>query len=449
MVGLAAPPSCADALNVNPAGGIDPSASLSCANNSFFSPPPQMGSSQIAQTPTTQQAGLSSQLPPYYQKAYDEAFGNSKDSCSCSMDMTGTGSSLFDACPGNASLINPLNFSGAKGDAVNINLTAPTRNILVPEAQQTNPANLALNFGSKLAATTIGKQVNNELKCVLSPSCVQNANGVGSATSCASEAASNASSDLSNSTNLGDAATSAGCAGNALDTAGCIGESAVGDTTLGCIGGNALDTAGNTATSVIGCAGSAIAGCIAGCMAADTVGTSFGCVGVPGVGSLITGITDLVNGNIGGGIGTLGGAAIGTAILPGIGTAIGGIIGGIVGGSVICTELYNQGLLPKEIYLADDEFGKTLPRNVVLGYHLWARPFTRKMKVSRFARYIGKTIGVAWANEMAARQGIKSAKRNFLGRLLLLIGVPLCGFIGNMRIKWQIKQNKRNQLKLV
>jgi hypothetical protein len=83
----------------------------------------------------------------------------------------------------------------------------------------------------------------------------------------------------------------------------------------------------------------------------------------------------------------------------------------------------------------DDVFGRALPRLVVLGYHLWARPFTRLMRRSRVAFAIGQLLGVGWANEMAARMDITEARPNLVvGKLCWWALRPLCGLLGRASV---------------
>lgn len=102
------------------------------------------------------------------------------------------------------------------------------------------------------------------------------------------------------------------------------------------------------------------------------------------------------------------------------------------GGSVICTELLRQGKIPYAIYLHDAAYGEfVLPRQVVKGYQLWARPTAKLMRKSRLLTALLTPIGRAWAYEMAYLRG-GYHKSTFVGRFLLKFGVPVCRVIGKV-----------------
>lgn len=97
--------------------------------------------------------------------------------------------------------------------------------------------------------------------------------------------------------------------------------------------------------------------------------------------------------------------------------------------TVLCTELYRQGLIPLDIYLADSRYGAKLPKEVVLGYQAWAIPLSKGMARSKVLTSIVAPFVQAWAWEMAYRENVLS-KGNWLGKVLSFIGEPVCGFIG-------------------
>lgn len=97
-----------------------------------------------------------------------------------------------------------------------------------------------------------------------------------------------------------------------------------------------------------------------------------------------------------------------------------------VAGTVICTELYRQGLMSKEIYQKDQAYGEHFIANdpeVYYGYALWATPIAKGMAKSKLLTNIMKPFALAWANQMAGNN-------NNLGRAILWIGVPICRLIG-------------------
>ena len=129
---------------------------------------------------------------------------------------------------------------------------------------------------------------------------------------------------------------------------------------------------------------------------------------------------------------TAGGYLLGEAIGGSLGGFVGGAAGGLVSKaakSVICTELYNRGLMPWQIYRADQMFGEKCPEVIVRGYHWWAKPAVRWMKRSNFAVWLAVKIALPWAYHMAYEQGVIE-KDNKFGKFISKVGMPICAFIG-------------------
>jgi len=107
-------------------------------------------------------------------------------------------------------------------------------------------------------------------------------------------------------------------------------------------------------------------------------------------------------------------------------------------GTVLCTELNRQGFLSDEILKGDLEYAKTLPDEVRAGYRAWAEPLANKMKTSKLITHIVKPFVKAWAYNMAYKMG-RHDKPSNLGRIVEMVGVPICYIIGTMkRMKqWQ------------
>lgn len=104
---------------------------------------------------------------------------------------------------------------------------------------------------------------------------------------------------------------------------------------------------------------------------------------------------------------------------------------GSTGLTVICTELHRQGLMSDEMYLADHEFGLSMPRHVIAGYQMWAIPVVRQMRKSPlFTRFVAILV-LNWAQEMYHKVTGKG-KGSLVGKGMLLIGVPVCGLIGSL-----------------
>lgn len=105
---------------------------------------------------------------------------------------------------------------------------------------------------------------------------------------------------------------------------------------------------------------------------------------------------------------------------------------GLFGMSAICTELYQQGKMPYDVYLADMQYGYkiSMERPEVLdGYHLWARPVVKLMRKSELFTNLVKYPALSWANHIA---GIKPS---FFGSLCQTVGESACGLLGKMLYK--------------
>lgn len=83
---------------------------------------------------------------------------------------------------------------------------------------------------------------------------------------------------------------------------------------------------------------------------------------------------------------------------------------GDAGGTVICTELFEQGLLPRDVYMVDQRYGLRLMRDdpyVMSGYHFLAKPVVKLMRRSRlFTHILNRALAEAWAKEMVVREGL-------------------------------------------
>lgn len=99
--------------------------------------------------------------------------------------------------------------------------------------------------------------------------------------------------------------------------------------------------------------------------------------------------------------------------------------------TVICTELYRQGLMDEATFEADTEFGNQLPRSVIRGYHLWAAPMAKLMHKSKLLTRLIAPIGLAWAREMK-RRVTGEGEGSILGAAILAIGVPTCRMLGQL-----------------
>lgn len=107
------------------------------------------------------------------------------------------------------------------------------------------------------------------------------------------------------------------------------------------------------------------------------------------------------------------------------------------GGTVICTALYEMGILPEDIYNLDSQFGQRVSlKDPELGdgYRLWATPVAEYIKGntigSKIALSIVAPLAKAWAQEMAHIMKPEEYKSNMIGKALMIIGHPISRAIG-------------------
>lgn len=94
--------------------------------------------------------------------------------------------------------------------------------------------------------------------------------------------------------------------------------------------------------------------------------------------------------------------------------------------TLICTELYRQGLLPVEVQAADHAYGQyMLVRHPTImdGYHTLAAPIVKKMQKSKLFTRVVAAFAVPWAYNVA---GYFSP----IGSLVNLLGTPICFIVG-------------------
>ncbi len=121
----------------------------------------------------------------------------------------------------------------------------------------------------------------------------------------------------------------------------------------------------------------------------------------------------------------------------GAGVGHGGDDGGAGGGddSVICTALYRQGLLSREIWVGDSHFGLNCNRAVKRGYLVWGVPYVRRMAVNDRLGRLMKRAAVAIvppsAHQMAYETG-HCETPNLIGIAYLCAGIPVCWVIGTI-----------------
>lgn len=127
-------------------------------------------------------------------------------------------------------------------------------------------------------------------------------------------------------------------------------------------------------------------------------------------------------------------------------------------GKIICTALHQMGLLPYDIFAADQEYGRQLAKthpDIVNGYHAWAqivvdwmngvedapnvapwiRDNTKRIEhTSNWAIRWAKAIATPWAIQMAYEMGIRE-KGSKLGKFLMYVGYPISSYFGKTNRK--------------
>jgi hypothetical protein len=124
--------------------------------------------------------------------------------------------------------------------------------------------------------------------------------------------------------------------------------------------------------------------------------------------------------------------------------------GGGGGWKIICTKLYELGLMSEEIYLADQAFGAQLNErspDIYNGYRAWAEivvdwmdgqgpkmmPWMTDEEFSAAAKKWSikwaQDIATPWAEEMAYQMG-KRLVDNPTGKAIMLVGMPICKAVG-------------------
>jgi len=112
--------------------------------------------------------------------------------------------------------------------------------------------------------------------------------------------------------------------------------------------------------------------------------------------------------------------------------------GGGGGGKIICTKLYELGLMSRDIYLADQAFGSELVKrspDIYNGYRAWAEIVVDWMDggagefIKSWATTWAQDIATPWAEHMAYKMGALD-NDNLTGRIIANVGVPICKLVG-------------------
>ena len=118
---------------------------------------------------------------------------------------------------------------------------------------------------------------------------------------------------------------------------------------------------------------------------------------------------------------------------------------GSAGGKIICVEIYKQGYMPKDIFVADEKFGVWLMKNrwdVFAGYHIWAPYVVDYMRNNPdHTKYVAWFLK-PWTHYMASKMGMDT-KFTLRGKLFNWFGVnfsKLCYFLYGSKIELELKR---------
>ena len=105
-------------------------------------------------------------------------------------------------------------------------------------------------------------------------------------------------------------------------------------------------------------------------------------------------------------------------------------------GTVLCSLLYRRGYLPQSIWEQDAAFGKLVDKEVLSGYHAWAIPMVEWIEKDSLLAKLWFNASVlpltkCWAQHIAHRMKPETHKDNKIGRLVAMIGIPICKLIGS------------------
>ncbi|XP_063840240.1 uncharacterized protein LOC135089020 [Scylla paramamosain] len=117
------------------------------------------------------------------------------------------------------------------------------------------------------------------------------------------------------------------------------------------------------------------------------------------------------------------------------GSCIALVAGGIrykMSTTVICTELFTQGQLSWDSYIADAAYGARVAATnpqALRGYQLMAGPLVAAMQVSPSLSSLVEVLARPWVRHMEFEEGVAEAD-DPVGRLMTALGLPLCSAVG-------------------
>lgn len=219
-----------------------------------------------------------------------------------------------------------------------------------------------------------------------------------------------------------------------------LGTSTVGGATLttglgeyGALEGAGMSGFGATATADGAAAGAGAAGSFSVAGPAAIASYAGGEVGERVLG-------DAVGKKTGGDIGAIGAAtATGFAIGGPPGAVVGAVVGTvsrvinrIFGGSILCTELYRQGLVTKQLVIMSTLYKKNyLEPEIYKGYLIVFTPIVNKMKSSSLVTKLMTPFGKCLFTELASKVS-KKYKSTFTGKLVFAGTYALCKTVGRI-----------------
>jgi hypothetical protein len=99
-------------------------------------------------------------------------------------------------------------------------------------------------------------------------------------------------------------------------------------------------------------------------------------------------------------------------------------------GRVICTHFLRTGRMSVDLWKLDIRFAaENLSPAVVRGYHFWAIPYVRLMREHQWAERLMLPLVLSRAEEIAYQMG-KAERPNYAGKLVRMVGEPLCWLLG-------------------
>lgn len=116
------------------------------------------------------------------------------------------------------------------------------------------------------------------------------------------------------------------------------------------------------------------------------------------------------------------GGNVGPGAGPGPATGPGSPGEGGDGGTVLCTVLYQKGVMPAHMYAQDVEYGRRLPQDVIDGYHIWAIPVAGWMTKNELLTRVMTPFIMSWGKHMAGESTL-------FGTVCEKAGIPMCRLI--------------------